>query len=118
MGCVAVDTMQDSIGLLSSMVHFAHVPLTVCHGPLDLSSRAAATPVHTHCASLPDIFPSQGLDFSVVLIEFHKFTVSLFLQTVQIVLDGSPAFKYIAWSPHFGVICSSDECLMSLPPGY
>lgn len=37
-------------------------------------------------------------------VEFHKVTVSLFLQPVQVPLNGNPALKYVDWSPQFDVI--------------
>ena len=37
-------------------------------------------------------------------MEFHKVPVSLFLQSVQVPLDGNPPLGYVDWFPQFDVI--------------
>lgn len=48
------------------------------------------------------ILPSRAEDCCCV--EFHKVPVSLFLQPVQVPLNGNPALKYVDWCPQFDVI--------------
>lgn len=39
--------------------------------------------------------PSQLQDIALVLTEFHKVAVGLFLQTSEVLLDSSPALEHI-----------------------
>lgn len=71
--------------------------------PQVLSSRNAAQPVSTQpILSLQGVISSQLQDFAFILAEFHYVPVGLFLQRVEVLLQGSPAHpavESISWSP-------------------
>ena len=81
------------VTLVAARVHCWLVQLPVHLGPWGL-----------FCEAVPQLLWLQGvilfqtLDFALLLVEFQQVSVELFLQPVQVLLEGSLALKHIGCS--------------------